>query len=461
MKVKVLLLLFALLAVSCSQVVGDGGLRSYHRANIHVSLKHFGKLTKSMVGTMKSWFINKVLSGVNEEHHGAKNEGDGKEVVKVTLFLSEDKGHLVVRANKRPLLTMKTERYARESKTTTTLFMMEKKPFEDKHGNPIPTKLCMEMSAPLPDTPSKMWHAILDLGIGGGSNGGRFDNTCSEQKDKKSCKKFAVCKSKKRLFRKRKCVPKEEWGSDKVFKKCRSAERAEECFETRVGKNMDATLMEKSFHLDPRSKGGELESRLLFAVDQTVKNAKDNKKLHRQFDQIMDGVKSEREKLMFTDSGGKLKMHSFIHNPEDESFDYLHTGKDIYFGSWKILFNTISRFSPIKVHECHAHEEERMEKETDNDFKFSLLETKEKELAQSKALMTLAQQAESLTEAELHTEKGHMVMKGIGSFLIGATAGLMLGAVVFLGVLMIIKTLIVIIIPLMLLGGLAVMASML
>ena len=149
-------------------------------------------------------------------------------------------------------------------------------------------------------------------------------------------------------------------------------------------------------------------------------------------------------------------MHSFIHNPEDESFDYSHTGKDIYFGSWKMLFNTISRFAPIKVHECHAHEEE-----TDNDSKFSLLETKEKELAQSKALMTLAQQAESLTEAELHTEKGHMVMKGIGSFLIGATAGLMLGAVVFLGVLMIIKTLIVIIIPLMLLGGLAVMASML
>ena len=51
-----------------------------------------------------------------------------------------------------------------------------------------------------------------------------------------------------------------------------------------------------------------------------------------------------------------------------------------------------------------------------------------------------------------------MVMKGIGSFLIGATAGLMLGAVVFLGVLMIIKTLIVFIVPLMLLGGLAVMA---
>ena len=102
-----------------------------------------------------------------------------------------------------------------------------------------------------------------------------------------------------------------------------------------------------------------------------------------------------------------------------------------------------------------------MEEETDNDFKFSLLETKEKELAQSKALMTLAQQAESLTEAELHTEKGHMVMKGIGSFLIGATAGLMLGSVVFLGVLMIIKTLIVFIVPLMLLGGLAVMALML
>ena len=52
-------------------------------------------------------------------------------------------------------------------------------------------------------------------------------------------------------------------------------------------------------------------------------------------------------------------------------------------------------------------------------------------------------------------------MKGIGSFLIGATAGLMLGSVVFLGVLMIIKTLIAVVVPLMLLGGIALMVSML
>ena len=85
-------------------------------------------------------------------------------------------------------------------------------------------------------------------------------------------------------------------------------------------------------------------------------------------------------------------MHSFIHHPEDESFDYGHRGKDIYFGSWKMLFNTISTFAPIKVHECHAHVEERAEEETESDFKFSLLETKEKELSQSKALVKLVQE---------------------------------------------------------------------
>ena len=81
--------------------------------------------------------------------------------------------------------------------------------------------------------------------------------------------------------------------------------------------------------------------------------------------------------------GNRLYAHKDEHKKEDGSM-YGDPATEL---PPETGYLAVEGKSPGPQFSFHAHEEERMEKETDNDFKFSLLETKEKELAQSKALI--------------------------------------------------------------------------
>ena len=137
--------LFSLVAVR-----GDGNLHSYKTARMKVSVNDFGPFAKDLLGSIKGSLINDILSNtVDEQHHGVKVENDGSEHVVLTLYLSENKDHIVIRANKKPLFTMKVERYAKGTKTVSTLF------WKSQSGKGL-NKLCFQMHAPLPNTPEKV-----------------------------------------------------------------------------------------------------------------------------------------------------------------------------------------------------------------------------------------------------------------------------------------------------------------
>ena len=409
--------LFSLVAVR-----GDGNLHSYKTARMKVSVNDFGPFAKDLLGSVKGSLINHILSKkVDEQHHGVKVGKDGSEQVVLTLYLSENKDHIVIRANKKPLFTMKVERYAKGTKTVSTLF------WKSQAGKGL-NKLCFQMHAPLPDTPEKVWSRVIKLGAGADG----FDAKCSSQDSSSKCKAYKVCEAKKKWFvRFDKCVPKSKWGSDKVFKSC-AKKGAEKCYETRTGDAMKVLLTERVW-LRARAGSGSLLKKSFNFLKKS----------------LVQGVRREREKTLSGSNGG-MSIKTTVHAPRDESFDYENVGKCVYADHKTkfYLLNKIPFGPPVDFMPCDLGGMSLIEEGEGNAIELSM-STEEK---------ALLGRLSTLTKADLHTEKGMATMKDVGSLLMGIGIGL--GAIALIGIFFIVKLVAFFIVPILFIGGLCLLASM-
>jgi hypothetical protein len=419
-----LIMIASLILVSLLAIVhGDGNLQQYKTARVTVSVKDFGTLSSDLLGKIKGSMINHVLSKkVNEKSHGVTVDTDGTEKIVLSMYLSEHGDHVVVRANKKPLFTQRVERFAKSTQTVSTLFWQSKK---DDTLN----KLCFKMHAPLPDTPKKIWTRILNFGAG--QDG--FEAKCSSQDSSKACKRYKVCETKKKWFVKfNKCVANKNWGSDAVFRPC-SKNGAAMCYETKTGDAMKILLQERIWNKARAGQGNLLKKSFNF-IKKTVFN----------------GVRKEREKTMTGSGDGKLSMKTIIHAPRDESFDYEHVGKCIY-SKHKLKFKMINKIPfgpPVDFMPCDMGAPALIEVEEEQSLENAL----------SVEEQALVKRLESLTEVDMHTEKGMVALKGLADVLLGI--GIAVGAVALIGLFFVVKLVVFFIVPILFVGGLCILASM-
>ena len=386
-------------------VQGDGHVYKYKRANVNIKVDKFGTLTKDLVGSVKGTIIDHILSKrVDEKHAGVSVAKDGTESVRLNMYLSESGDRLVVRGNKQPLLTMTTTRYPKSTKTVSTIF------WKSQGGEEL-NKLCFQMFQPLPDTPQKMWEKIIEMGAGHDG----FGATCGQQQSSDECKAYGVCQAKKSLFLRRfkECKGMPGWG-DKVFKPCHGHGGSEVCHYTKTGQRLKVYLMERMW-LKKRSPKGRLMHKL-------------------------------REKRLHGSDKSQMTMRTTIHEPREESFDYEHVGKCIYDQHPKKfkMLNFIPTGPAVDFVPCDPGSDALVEVGEGADLS-----------ATEKALVSRLQ---TLTEADMSTEKGLAAMKGLSDVLVGIGIGL--GAVLIIGIFLLIKVVAFLIVPIMCVAGIAFLAAL-
>jgi len=416
---KCVLLLLLCLTTFTAVCRGDGNLQQYKNARIAVSVKDFGGLANDLLGSIKGSVINHVLSKkVDEKRHGVNVAPDGTETVVLNMYLSENGDHVVIRANKKPLFTMKMERFAKSTQTISTIFWTSK---ADKKLN----KLCFKMHEPLPSTPRKVWARFLNFGAG--KDG--WNAKCSSQDSTKTCNKYNVCEAKKKWFVKfKECVARSDWGSDNVFVKCSNSGGAAMCYETKTGENMKVLLRERIWNRARAGKGNILKKSFNF-IKKTV----------------WHGVRKEREKTMTSSGNGKLSVKTMIHQPRDETLDYQNVGTCVYESHRRkfYMLNKIPFGPPVDFIPC--------------DMGASLIEVNEANALSVKE-QALMDRLETLTAVDLHTEKGMAALKEIGDVLLGI--GITLGAIALIGLFFVVKIVAFFIVPILFVGGFFLLVSM-